>query len=61
MKIGVGFIEYYNELCEEDITKFVRNTHHQLIVYWDHVWLALLAKKNLYPFYFDTNFGLKDG
>ena len=29
------FIEYWKEVCEEDITIRVMGTHEQLIVYWD--------------------------
>ena len=32
-----GFIDYWKELCEENITKRVRDTHEPLSVYWDHI------------------------
>ena len=38
-----GFIQYWKELCEEDITARIRDTHEPLIVYWDRIRLALLA------------------
>ena len=37
-----GFIEYWKELCEEDITRCVRDTHEPLIAYWDRIRLALM-------------------
>ena len=36
------FIEYWKELCEEDITRRVRHTHEPLIEYWDRIRLALM-------------------
>src|SRR5665213_3542773 len=32
-----GYIEYWKELCEEDITRVVRDTHKPLIEYWDRI------------------------
>jgi hypothetical protein len=38
-----GFIQYWKELCEEDITRRVRDTHELLIAYWDRIRSALIA------------------
>jgi len=38
-----GFIPYWKELYEEDITRRVRDTHEPLIAYWDRIRSALLA------------------
>src|ERR1700737_4804700 len=38
-----GFIEYWKELCEEDIARRVRDTYEPLISYWDHIRLALMT------------------
>ena len=38
-----GFIQYWKELCEEDITRRVRDTHEPLIAYWERIRSALLA------------------
>jgi hypothetical protein len=37
------FIQYWKKLCEEDITRRVRDTHEPLIAYWDHIRSALLT------------------
>ena len=38
-----GFIDYWKKLCEEDITRRVRDTHEPLIVYWDRIRSALMT------------------
>ena len=38
-----GFIEYWKEFCEEDITRRVRDTHKSLIAYWDSIRSALMT------------------
>ena len=38
-----GFIQFWKELCEEDIIRRVRDTHEPLIVYLDRIRSALLA------------------
>jgi hypothetical protein len=38
-----GFIEYWKELCDEDITRLVRDTHEPLIAYWDRIRSALMT------------------
>ena len=37
------FIVYWKELCGEDITRFMRDTHQPLIAYWDHICSALMT------------------
>jgi hypothetical protein len=37
------FIEYWKELCDEDITRRVRDTHEPLIAYWDRIRSALMT------------------
>ena len=37
------FIEYWKELCEEDITRCVRDIHEPLIAYWNRIRSALLT------------------
>ena len=37
------FIDYWKELCEENITRRVRNVHEPLIVYWDRIHSALMT------------------
>ena len=37
-----GFIEYWKELYEEDITRHMRDTHKPLIAYWDRIRSALM-------------------
>ena len=39
----IWFIDYWKELCEEDITKRVRDTYKPLIAYWDHICSALIT------------------
>jgi hypothetical protein len=39
----IRIIEYWKELCEEDITKYVRDTHEPLIAYWDRIRSALIV------------------
>ena len=48
-----GFIEYWKELCEEDITRRVRDTYKPLIAYWDHIRSALMTLRG-HPYDFDT-------
>ena len=36
-----GFIQYWKEMCKEDITRRVQNTHEPLIVYRDRICSAL--------------------
>ena len=38
-----GFIEYWIELYEEDITRRIRNTHEPLIAYWDRICPPLIT------------------
>ena len=38
-----GFIEYWKELCEEDITIRVRDTHETFIAYWNCIRSALMT------------------
>ncbi len=38
-----GFIQYWKEMCEEDITRRVRDTHEPLIAYWDRIRSALMT------------------
>ena len=38
-----GFIQYWEKLCEEDITKHVRDTYEPLITYWDRIRSALMT------------------
>jgi hypothetical protein len=38
-----GFIEYWKELCDEDIIRRVRDTHEPLIAYWDRIRSALMT------------------
>jgi hypothetical protein len=38
-----GFIECWKELCEEDITKCIMDTHEPSIVYLDGLCLALMT------------------
>ena len=37
------FIEYWTELCEEDITRRIWNTYEHLIAYWDRIRSPLIT------------------
>ena len=41
-----GFMEYWKELCEEDITRHVKDIHEPLIAYWDRIRFALMILCN---------------
>jgi hypothetical protein len=42
-KIYPNLLNIGKKLCEEDITKCVRDTHEPLVAYWNHICSALLT------------------
>ena len=38
-----GFIQYWKEMCEEDITRRVWDIHEPLIAYWDRIRSTLMV------------------
>jgi hypothetical protein len=54
-----GFIQFWKELCEVDITRRVRDTHEPLIAYWDRIYSALLATDVVTHSYLTRGFWLQ--